>query len=155
MKTYKEFYKYANKLALKWRYCKKQIIEKLILKNADDKTVNRIIKQLSDEKILDDSRAFEIDIFILEEKRYGFYRIKQYLLNKGYQKSLVDSYIFNKDIEIDNCCFHFTKASRKYKNYRYIESEKEKLINYLKRYGFNDKIIYEVIKAGINYENVK
>lgn len=154
MKTYKQFYKYAKSLASRWRYSKQQIIKKLIYREASSIIVDRVVQTLIKEKIIDDAKAFELDVFILEEKRYGYKRIKQYLITKGYDKKLLDTYIFNKDIEVDNCNFHYNNALRKYKNHRYSDVEREKIINYLKRCGFNDKIILEVIKAGINYENV-
>ena len=106
------------------------------------------------EGILNDKKVLELEIFCMEEKRYGYRRIKEYLISKGYEEELIKTYIFNKDIEIDNCRYHFLKGISKYKNYKYSNKEKEKLINYLKRAGFNDRIINEVIKAGINYENV-
>lgn len=154
MKTYKQFYKYAKQLAVKWRHSKKMIMEKLFYKGANPKEIETIINRLILENYLDDKKAFELDVFIMEEKRYGYKRIKDYLMSKEYPKELIETYIFNKDIEKDNCYYHFIKSIIKHKNYKYNDIEREKIINYLKRCGFNDKIIYEIIKAGINYENV-
>ena len=154
MKTYKEYLKYATKLAMKWRHSKHKIKEKLLIKGASNIIADKIINDLVNENVINDEKAFSIDVFIMEEKRYGYKRVREYLLNKGYSNKLVSTYIFNKDIERDNCQFFFQKGINKYLNYRYIESEKEKLINYLKRYGFNDKIIYEIVRLGNNYENV-
>lgn len=154
MKTYKDYYKYAKRLAIKWRHSKQRIKEKLLYKGASNLISEKIISSLIKDGTIDDKKSFEFDVFVMEEKRYGYKRIKEYLLNKGYPKSLVDSYFYNKDIEIDNCYFHFVKGKNKYKNYKYSDDEREKLINYLKRCGFNDKIIYEIVRSGINYENV-
>ena len=155
MKTYKDYYKYAKRLAIKWRYSKQRIKEKLLYKGANASMSEKIISSLTEDMYIDDNKASELDIFIMEGKRYGYKRVKEYLIAKGYPKNIVDSYIYNKDIEIDNCYFHFTKGINRYKNYKYSDVEREKLINYLKRCGFNDKIIFEVVRSGINYENVK
>ena len=154
MQTYKQFYKYAKQLASKWRHSKSKIKEKLLAKGASSGFTDKIIVELEKENILDDEKTFRLDVFVLEEKRYGFRRIKDYLLSKGYPKKLTDSYTYNKDIEYDNCYYQFLKGSKRYKNYKYSDVERQKLINYLKRCGFNDKIIYEVVRAGNNYENV-
>ena len=154
MECYAQFYKYAKRLALKWRHTKQMIIGKLFEKGASIRFVEKIVSSLSNDGILNDAKVFELDIFMMEEKRYGYKRVKEYLLKKGYEMSLIDTYVFNKGIEKDNCYYHFDKASRKYKNYKYSDIEREKLRNYLKRMGFNGKIINEVIKAGIIYENV-
>lgn len=154
MKTYKEYYKYAKRLALRWRHTKQKIKEKLLYKQASLLMCEKVITSLEKENIIDDKRTFELDVFAFEEKRYGYRRVKEYLLNKGYSKALVDSYIYNKDIEFENCYFHFIKGINRYKNYKYSDAEREKLINYLKRCGFNDKIIFEIVRSGINYENV-
>ena len=154
MEGYNQFYKYAKRLALKWRHTKQMIIDKLFEKGASIRFVEKIVSSLSNDGILNDAKVFELDIFMMEEKRYGYKRVKEYLLKKGYEMSLIDTYVFNKGIEKDNCYYHFDKASRKYKNYKYTDIEREKLRNYLKRMGFNGKIINEVIKAGIIYENV-
>lgn len=154
MKTYKDYYKYAKRLALKWRHSKQRIKEKLLYKGASNSVCEKIISSLTKDNIIDDYKALDFDVFIMEEKRYGYRRVKEYLISKGYPKSLVDSYIYNKDIEKDNCYFHFLKGINKYKNYKYSDIEREKLINYLKRCGFNDKIIFEIVRSGINYENV-
>ena len=154
MKTYKDYYKYAKRLALKWRHSKQRIKEKLLYKGATNSMSEKIVDSLSKDGIIDDRKAFEFDVFIFEEKRYGYNRVKEYLLTKGYPKNLVDSYIYNKDIEFDNCYFHFIKGINRYKNYKYSDAEREKLINYLKRCGFNGKIIFEIVRSGINYENV-
>lgn len=154
MEGYNQFYKYAKRLALKWRHTKQMIIDKLFEKGASIRFVEKIVSSLSNDGILNDAKVFELDIFMMEEKRYGYKRVKEYLLKKGYEMSLIDTYVFNKGIEKDNCYYQFDKASRKYKNYKYSDIEREKLRNYLKRMGFNGKIINEVIKAGIIYENV-
>ena len=154
METYKQFYNYAKRLAVRWRHTKEKIFEKLLNKGASLVEINSIINSLTNDGTIDDNKTFELDVFMMEEKQYGYKRIKDYLVSKGYKRELTDSYIYNKDIEKDNCEYHFLKASKKYRNYRYIDDEREKLINYLKRTGFNDRIINEVIKAGNNYENV-
>ena len=154
MCNYQQLYRYAKQLALKWRHTKKQIEEKMMEKGATIEEKNRIISSLVEGSIIDDERTFGLDIFIMEEKRYGYRRIKEYLVKKGYESSLLENYTFNKDIEKENCMYQFAKISRKFKNYKYSDIEREKLRNYLKRCGFNDRIINEVIKAGIIYENV-
>ena len=154
MRNYQQLYKYAKQLALKWRHTKKQIEEKMMEKGATIEEKNRIISSLVEASIIHDERTFGLDIFIMEEKRYGYRRIKEYLVKKGYESSLLENYTFNKDIEKENCMYRFAKISRKFKNYKYSDIEREKIRNYLKRCGFNDRIINEVIKAGIIYENV-
>lgn len=154
MKTYEQYHKYAKQLASKWRHSKVKIKEKLITKGANNIVVDKIIQSLEKEGVINDKKAFEIDVFIMEEKRYGYRRVKEYLLHKGYSKKLTDSYLYNKDIEQDNCYFQFVNAIKRYKNYKYSDVERQKLINALKRCGFNDKMIYEIVRAGINYENV-
>ena len=154
MKSYQQLYKYAKQLALKWRHTASKIKEKLLLKGASSIEIDKIIFSLINDKVLDDNKCFELDVFAMEEKRYGYKRIKEYLCKKGYDRELLDKYIFNKDIEKDNCYYHFFKGSKKYKNYKSSDIEREKLINYLKRNGFNDTIITEVIKVGIKYEDV-
>ena len=154
MENYQKLFKYAKQLALKWRHTKKQIEEKLTNKGASVQEKTRIISSLVNSGILDDRKTFELDVFMMEEKRYGYKRVKEYLIKKGYSNDLLEAYIFNKDIEKDNCVYQFTKAIKKHKNYKYEDDEREKVRNYLKRCGFNDRIINEVIKLGISYENV-
>lgn len=154
MKSYKDYVKYATRLASRWRHSAQKIKEKLMLKGASPTQIERIISSLTKDGIVNDKKSFDIDVFVMEEKRYGYRRVREYLLTKGYSRTLVDTYIFNKDIEVDKCKFHFLRGINKYRNYKYSDIEREKLINYLKRCGFNDKIIYEVIRLGINYENV-
>ena len=149
-----QLFKYAKRLSLKWRHTKQMIIDKLLEKGASVKTIENIVTSLTNEEIINDTKVFELDIFMMEEKRYGYHRVKEYLIKKKFERSLIETYVFNEEIEKDNCYYHFFKASKKYRNYKYVEDEKEKLRNYLKRCGFNDRIINEVIKAGIIYENV-
>ena len=149
-----QLFKYAKRLALKWRHTKQMIIDKLLEKGASLNMVESIVSSLSKEGTINDNKVFELDIFMMEEKRYGYRRVKEYLIKKNFQRTLIETYVFNEEIEKDNCYYHFFKASKKYRNYKYVEDEKEKIRNYLKRCGFNDRIINEVIKAGINYENV-
>ena len=154
MECYAQFYKYAKRLALKWRHTRQMIADKLIAKGASTSLAEKVVTSLSNDGIINDAKVFELDIFMMEEKRYGYKRVKEYLLKKNFSSELLDTYVFNKEIEKDNCYYHFFKASKKYRNYKYVEDEKEKLRNYLKRCGFNDRIINEVIRAGISYENV-
>ena len=154
MECYAQFYKYAKRLALKWRHTRQMIMDKLITKGASTSLAEKVVTSLSNDGILNDAKVFELDVFMMEEKRYGYKRVKEYLLKKNFSSELLDTYVFNKEIEKDNCYYHFDKASRKYKNYKYSDDEREKLRNYLKRCGFNGKIINEVIKVGIIYENV-
>ena len=154
MESYEQFYKYAKKLALKWRHTKQMIIDKLLNKGATISFVEQIVMSLSNEGIIDDEKVFQLDIFAMEEKRYSYKRVKEYLIKKNFDRRLIESYVFNIGIEEDNCRYHFIKVIKKYKNYKYIDDEREKIRNYLKRCGFNDRIINEVIRAGISYENV-
>lgn len=153
--NYDKFYKYGKSLANKWLNSKNRIYEKLLLKGATKMEATKILSDLEKEGYLNDDHSFDITLFALEEKRYGYKRIKEKLLEKGFSMNLISTYIFNKDIEMEKAKYYFSKGIKKYPNYRYSDSEREKIINFLKRYGFNDKIIAEVIKTGINYENVK
>ena len=49
------------------------------------------------------------------------------------------------DLEI-LCSYYLKKGIKKYPNYKYFDGERKKLFSYLKRYGFNDKMIEEVLK---------
>jgi len=148
-------YKYAKALSVRWKLPKRVILKKLMEKGLPSKEAYALINLLEEEGIINEERTFLLQIEFLESKRYGFKRIKERLFNKGFSPTLISTYIFNKDIELDNCIYYLNKGVKKYKNHRYSDDDREKLINYLKRYGFNDKMISEVIKIGINYENVK
>jgi len=147
-------YKYAKSLSIRWRNSKNSIIDKLIRKSVNKDKISKIIDSLEKDKILNEKETFDNEVFILEGKHYGYLRIKETLMSKGFSKTLVGNYVFNKEIEKENCIFYFKKGVKKYGNYKYYEGEREKLFSYLKRYGFNDKMIAEVLKEGAINENV-
>ena len=105
MECYAQFYKYAKRLALKWRHTRQMIMDKLIAKGASTSLAEKVVTSLSNDGIINDAKVFELDIFMMEEKRYGYKRVKEYLLKKSFSSELLDTYVFNKEIEKDNCYY--------------------------------------------------
>ena len=146
-------YKYAKTLAIRWKNSKKRINERLIDRGVSIEKINKIILSLENDKLINEKESFDREVFLLETKHYGFKRIKETLIQKGYQRELIDKYFFIKEIDKDNCLYYFKKGIKKYPNFKYFDNERKKLFSYLKRYGFNDKMIGEVLKEGTINEN--
>ena len=139
-------YKYAKSLAIRWKNSKKKIIEKLKSKEVTNDEIDKIIDSLEKDNLIDEKESFDKEVFILEQKHYGYQRIKETLILKGYERQYIDQYFYVREIDKDNCSYYLKKVIKKYPNYKYFDGERKKLFSYLKRYGFNDKMIEEVLK---------
>ena len=65
MECYVQFYKYAKRLALKWRHTRQMIVDKLIAKGASTSLVEKVVTSLSNDGIINDAKVFELDIFMM------------------------------------------------------------------------------------------
>lgn len=138
------YLKYALKLLNRKYYSIHQMKEKLILKGADYKIANNVIKYLKDNKLLDD-RALAISyIESMSNMFYGKNRIKQKLMDKGVDYKVVDE-ILNENAEIEKCKRYYPVAFKKFANVPSIK-KKMSIQNHLLHKGYDINVTKIVLR---------
>lgn len=137
----------------------KQIFDKLVQKEYDEKAINKTIDFLKEYKFIDDEKYTEA--YIKDKlKSQGKNKIKYALINKGINEALIKEKLscLDKDIE-ENTALKL--AEKKYKllikNESDIRNIYKKLGDYLIRNGYNLDIVQNtlnnIVKEELNHPN--
>ena len=136
---------YAINLLSKGMYTEKEVFNRLInKKKLKEKDAKVIIEYLIEHNFLNDKAYFIDYIDLLHRKKYGKNKIIQKAHEEGFSKELIDSLIFDKELEEEKA----TDQAKKYifgknKNYQKL---KENTYTFLLNQGFDFDICSNVIK---------
>jgi len=124
----------------------KEIYDYLGKKKLKDKEKEKIIKNLKEEKLIDD---LEFARWFLEQRQTfrpkGSYALRQELRQKGINEEIIDRVLPGKKEELKLAKKALAKAEKKYASF-WGREKKEKLIAYLRRRGFS----WEVVKKAVD-----
>ena len=155
--NYIKHYDYIVKLLLKRPYSRKKIIDKLkVRKNINYYQIEKIVKRLEENNLIDDERFSKELIDELESKKYGFNRIV-HELEKEDLKQYIKLISFDFDKEIEKAKYHLNNLVKKYDNYSFNKM-KDSLYESYYRLGFKDeviKIVIEQLNKDLIYDNEK
>lgn len=132
---------YLISLLSKKNYSTNEIIFKLKNKNISNDNINYLIEYLQNNNLLNDENYFNEYIECLNLKNYGYYKIKEKLIQKGFKQELE----YNKNIELEKINNILPALIKKYNK----ESQNKKIIlikNSLLNNGFDSDLINEVLK---------
>ena len=153
---YDAYYKSVKYINIKLR-CKKEIESYLLKSNYENKIVNEVIDKLKKDGYL--SENVYIESYINDQinlKNIGPFKIKNDLINLGFNDELIDKYliVFKKEIEKDK----IDKIINKEINLNKSKSKfilKQKIYNSLKEKGFSLELINEMInKIELNDKDI-
>lgn len=144
------YIKYALKLISRRYYSSHLLKEKLLAKGANRYIVNKTIKYLKDNKLLDDKELTINYIESLSNSYYGINRIKSYLFKKGLDYSLCNTFL-NKEKEIEKCKAYYPIAIKKFISYP-INKQKESISRHLLTKGYELDVIKTVLKDEFKYK---
>ncbi len=132
---------YLISLLSKKNYSTNEIILKLKNKNISNDNINYLIEYLKNNNLLNDENYFNEYIECLNLKNYGYYKINEKLIQKGFKQELE----YNKNIELEKINNILPALIKKYNK----ESQNKKIIlikNSLLNNGFDFDLINEVLK---------
>lgn len=132
---------YLISLLSKKNYSTNEIILKSKNKNISNDNINYLIEYLKNNNLLNDENYFNEYIECLNLKNYGYYKIKEKLIQKGFKQELE----YNKNIELEKINNILPALIKKYNK----ESQNKKIIlikNSLLNNGFDFDLINEVLK---------
>lgn len=135
---------YALKLRSKSLYSEYKLREKLYAKEASKSQVDKIIKIMKANDLIDD-KAFAFDLVeYYNSLNYGENKIKTKLLDKGIFKETVDKMRFPLSIEKKKANNIFPKLDKKYDKYNDTQ-KKSRIYNAYLSEGFSRDIASEMI----------
>ncbi len=132
---------YANALVCKKMYTEKELYHKLNTKGFSQDVIQNVIARLKEYKYVDDYEYTKMYIQETQEK-YGVYKIKQKLYQKGIEKSLIDE--LTTDLENSNTAYSLLRA--KLRGNRPQREAYQKYIRFLLQKGFS----FEDAKTAFN-----
>lgn len=135
----------------------KEMYDKLLQKEYDIKTINRIIEFLKSYSFINDDKY--IELYIKEKiKVQGKGKIKYSLLNKGIDEEKINFYLNNISSDEEKDIAH-KLGEKKYeilcKSENSTPKLKKKLGDYLLRNGYNFEVVNEVLNKVIKEEEEK
>jgi regulatory protein len=136
-------------------HSKKELIIKLQKKNFPLPTINIIVHELEEKKMIDD-RAFTKS-FIQDEillKKNGPDQIKHRLYIKGIEKTLITDMLeseYDESLQLANCKFHSQKKYKTLTKYPY-KKQKQKLVTFLRQKGFSWEMIQTTVSLYVKEE---
>ncbi|MGM9873842.1 MAG: hypothetical protein ACI31G_02835 [Bacilli bacterium] len=142
-----KYYSYALKLLSKKQYFKYKFKEKLILKFPEilDKEVYIVIDKLTKNNLLNDERLKDEYIDYYNSLNYGENKIKNKLIEKGYDYKLTKELVFPFNEEIKKAKNNLIKLNKKFDKYN-SKTKKDKIAKSLIELGFSFELIDSVIK---------
>ena len=122
---------YANSLVCARLYTEKEIKKKLVAKKFSVEVIKAVIQKLAEYGYIND-RAFA-EAYVSETKqKYGVYKIRQKLYEKGVPEKIIDECLE----ELDNKGVAVNQLKIKLRNKRIITEDKQKLLRFLAQKGF-------------------
>jgi regulatory protein len=149
---YKKYYLWASTKCAKRETCTPEIKKKLLNKGADSELCNAIIKQLKDEKFIDDVRYCNLYI---DEKirihRWGKIKVSSYLRQKNIGKAIFEEILSNisEDLYVENINYHIAKKLKTLPDKTSFKT-KVKIIRYLIAKGYENQLIIEEVDKIFN-----
>lgn len=133
----------------------KQIYDKLVEKEYDEKIIKRAIEFLKEYKFIDDDKF--VELYIKEKIRsQGKGKIKYSLVKKGIDENKITEKLNNVDSSIEEKTA-LTLAEKKYNIIMKSEKNKNKIYkklgDYLVRNGYNFNIVQNTLKTVVNKED--
>ncbi|GAA0114576.1 recombination regulator RecX [Clostridium senegalense] len=133
----------------------KEMYDKLLSKEYDDKTIQRVIEFLKEYSFVDDVRYAEL--YIKDKiKVHGKSKIKFSLVNKGISEEIIESKlntISNEQEELTALKLGEKKYKTLIKSEKNYLKLKKKLSDYLLRNGYNFSIINKVVNSIITCDD--
>ena len=128
----------------------KEVNQFLSRKKTDEKTISKVINQLKEQKLLDDSEFAKWWI----EQRQTFnvkskFIIKHELLQKGVAREIIDDLLIKSTDDYLVASLTFEKNKHKFKNYTGREYF-QKASSFLQRKGFGWETIKKILKRQEN-----
>ncbi len=144
--SYSTLLNYAFSLLRKRHYSEWKMREKLYAKEENKKAVDKIIKILKNNDLIDDAALAEDLKEYLNEKNYGEKKILQYLNQEGIFPETLKNLKFPVSEEKQKAINNLSKLEKRYDKYPY-EQKKKKIYDALLNLGFShDVAIYTLNK---------
>ncbi|MGM0379127.1 MAG: RecX family transcriptional regulator [Bacillota bacterium] len=123
-----------------------ELKEKLLNKEFNINTINKVIKKLKDLRYLDDYEYAKRYIDFKIEKM-GSYKIKNKLLKKGVNERIISELLneYSQEFEFKKALKLAKKRNEKYENISY-KKRYQRVSGYLKRKGYSYDIINSVLE---------
>jgi regulatory protein len=136
---YKKAHDKAADLLSRRLHTKKELEKKLKLKKFSQTAIEKVLTRFIELKILNDDRFAEIFLTnLIRYKSYGYYALKQKLLQRGIENSLADK-LLEENLSVEDEINIAKKVANK------GAESKEKLILKLKRKGFRNEVISKIV----------
>ena len=139
-----ELMRYALSLLRKGHYSEWKMREKLYAKEGKKPDVDRVIKSLKENDLINDKMLILDHIEYGNERNIGKNKIIQELLNKGFFMENIPSNAFSHNNEKRKAMNNLPKLERKYDKYAY-EQKRQHIYKALLSLGFDNDIALEVI----------
>ena len=136
--------KYALSLLKKNHYSEWKMREKLYAKEGSKKDVDRIIKTLKNNDLINDQALMEDLIEYGHERNLGKNKIIQELLNKGIFEENINKNLFPSSLEKKKALNQLPKLEKKYSKYPF-EQKKQHIYRALLSLGFDNDIAMNTI----------
>ena len=136
--------KYALSLLKKGHYSEWKMREKLYNKEGKKSDVDRIIKTLKNNDLINDRALAEDLIEYGNERNLGKNKIKDELSSKGIFEDVINKYHFPYSLEKKKAMNNLPKLERKYDKYPY-EQKKQHIYKALLSLGFDNDVALETI----------
>ena len=138
--------KYALSLLKKNHYSEWKMREKLYNKEGKKKDVDRVIKSLKENDLINDKMLVLDTIEYGNERNIGKNKIIQELANKGVFMESINQNLFSHSLEKKKAMNNLSKLEKKYDRYNY-ESKKQHIYHALLSLGFDNDIALEVMNS--------
>lgn len=140
--------KYVLCILNKKNYSSLQIKKKLENKGVDKEKIEYLISYFKSLNYLNDEEYFKDLLYSLENKNFGYYRIKNNL-DECFEQY---TYLYDEDNELNKANRLLPDLIKKYSSYSFNKM-KDSIFNSLKYQGFKDDIILKVLNNIQNEDN--
>lgn len=135
---------YALKLLSVHYYSSTKMREKLYKKGANAKVVDKTLKYLKDNKLIDDDELARNYADSMSNAYYGKNRIKQKLIEKNLDASFLNEYIKIED-EIDRCSTYYSLVDKKFNKLPSLK-RRESIYRHLLNRGYEINVIKTALR---------
>ena len=132
---------YANNLVCARMYTEKELKKKLVAKKFSEKVIKTVLSRLSEYGYIDDKAYAEAYIAEVKQK-YGVYKIRQKLFEKGVPDRVIDECL----AELDNKDTAVNQLKIKLRNKPVRAEDKQKMLRFLAQKGFAYDEAYDAIR---------
>lgn len=132
---------YANSLVCARMYTEKELKKKLVAKKFSEEVIKTVLSRLSEYGYIDDKAYAEAYIAEVKQK-YGVYKIRQKLFEKGVPDRVIDECL----AELDNKDTAVNQLKIKLRNKPVRAEDKQKMLRFLAQKGFAYDEAYDAIR---------